>query len=349
MPNDNSVLMSAMRNRKDEFYTKYEDIQVEMNNYTEAFRGKTVLCNCDDPFESNFCKFFLRNFNYLGIKRLICTSYSGSPFAFTQMSLFDEENAPVVNTHGYVLDVKAVPMKNGRGVTDEDITALLKSERLRKLKGNGDFRSDECIKYLRQADIVVTNPPFSMWREYLAQLIEYKKRFIIIGNQNCLTYKEVFPLFKNNEIWYGVSIHSHGRDFMVPDDYPLEAYEFRTDKEGRRYINVKGVRWITNIDVPNRHDDLILYKKYSPEEYPKYDGYNAIEVSKTSDIPVDYPGEMGVPISFIDKYNPDQFEIIGLDRYTVPKEFLVGGRVAINGKPKYARILIKNKRLEAQE
>ena len=158
-----------------------------------------------------------------------------------------------------------------------------------------------------------------------------------------MTYKEIFPLFRDNKIWYGVSIHSHGRDFRVPDDYPLQAYEYRTDAEGNKFINVKGVRWITNVDYDARYEDLILYKRYSPEEYPKYDNFDAIEVSKTAEIPADYDGLMGVPISFIDKYNPNQFEIIGLDRYTVPKEFLVGGRVAINGKPRYARIIIRRK------
>ena len=187
------------------------------------------------------------------------------------------------------------------------------------------------------------NPPFSLFREYVAQLMEYQKDFIIIGNQNAITYKEIFPLFMQNKIWYGASIHSHGRDFRVPDDYPLQAYEFRTDENGIKYINVKGVRWFTNIDYKERHEKLILYKPYSAEAYPKYDNYDAIEVSKTADIPCDYDGVMGVPISFMDKYNPEQFEILGLDRYTVPKEYLVGGRVAIDGKPRYARILIRRK------
>ena len=178
------------------------------------------------------------------------------------------------------------------------------------LDGDGDFRSDECIELLKQADVVVTNPPFSLFREYVAQLMEYEKDFIIIGNQNAVTYKEIFPLFATNKMWYGVSIHSHGRDFRVPDDYPLQAYEYRTDEKGHKYINVKGVRWFTNIDYEKRHEDLILYKHYTPEEYPKYDNYDAINVNKTAEIPCDYFGVMGVPITFLDKYNPEQFEIV---------------------------------------
>lgn len=311
----NKEFIQAMKNKKDEFYTQLTDIEKEMRHYKDFFKGKTVFCNCDDPEYSNFWLYFQLNFYELGLKKLISTHY--------------EESKP-----SYRMDIVSTDNGEQCGIPDYVKTPL---------KQNGDFRSPECIEILKEADVVITNPPFSLFREYVAQLIEYDKKFIILGNQNALTYKEIFPLFRDNKIWYGVSIHSHGRDFRVPDDYPLQAYEYRTDADGNKFINVKGVRWITNVDYDGRYEDLILYKRYTPEEYPKYDNYDAIEVSKTAEIPADYDGVMGVPISFIDKYNPNQFEIIGLDRYTVPKEFLVGGRVAINGKPRYARILIRRK------
>ena len=345
MANNNSTLTKAIKARKDEFYTEYKDIQAEMNHYEDKFRNKTVLCNCDDPFESNFCKFFLRNFNYLGLKRLICTSYSTSPIVGRQMTIFDYMDEPVQRGNGYVMDISEIPMANGRGISDDDIEKLLKSKKrgVRKLKGDGDFRSEECIEYLKQADIVVTNPPFSLFREYVAQLFEYKKEFIIIGNQNAITYKEIFPLIKNNKMWYGASIHSHGRDFKVPEDYPLQAYEYRTDENGNKFINVKGVRWFTNVDYKERHEDLILYKKYNPEEYPKYDNYDAIEVGKTAEIPCDYWGVMGVPITFMDKYNPEQFEILGDSRFHDGQEFSDDINI-INGKTLYRRLLIRRKK-----
>ena len=315
----NENLHRAKDAKKDEFYTQYEDIQNELNHYEQHFKGKTILCNCDDPFESNFCKFFLRNFNYLGLKRLICTSYGTSPVVGQQLSLFDDENEPVSRGHGYVIDIKEVPMANGRGVSDEDIDALLKSRKrgVKKLKGDGDFRSDECIEYLKQADIVVTNPPFSLFREYIAQLVAYQKSFLIIGNVNAITYKEIFPLIKDNRLWLGASIHSGDRKFYVPDDYPLHAAGCGIDKNGRKYIRVKGVRWFTNLDYATRHDKLVLYKKYygNEDEYPHYANYDAINVNKVADIPCDYFEEIGVPITYLDKHNPEQFEIIGASRW----------------------------------
>ena len=315
----NENLHKAKDAKKDEFYTQYEDIQNELNHYEQHFKGKTVLCNCDDPFESNFCKFFLRNFNYLGLKRLICTSYGTSPVVGQQLSLFDDENEPVVRGHGYVMDITEVPMANGRGVSDEDIDALLKSKKrgVKKLKGDGDFRSEECIRYLKEADIVVTNPPFSLFREYVAQLITYRKNFLIIGNVNAITYKEIFPLIKDNELWLGASIHSGDRKFYVPDDYPLRAAGCGVDKNGRKYIRVKGVRWFTNLDYAIRHEELVLYKKYygNEAEYPHYANYDAININKVADIPCDYFEEIGVPITYLDKHNPDQFEIVGASRW----------------------------------
>lgn len=355
----NSGLTKAGKAKKDEFYTSYDVIQSELNYYPSQFEGKTVLCNCDDPFESNFAKFFLRNFNYLKLKRLICTSYTGSPVTGTQLSLFDDYNEPVSSQHGYVLDIKEVPMANGRGVSDADVSALLHQKGVvKRLKGNGDYASDECLDYLDQADIVVTNPPFSKFRPFLATLMEYHKQFLIIGNVNAITYKEVFPLIQNNLLWLGASIHSGDREFRVPDDYPLNASGTRVDEQGRKYIRVKGVRWFTNVDYQKRHEDLILYKHYLPDEYPKYDNYAAINVDKTADIPMDYPEVMGVPITFLDKYSPDQFEIEGLAagnsratglygsvHYTENK-LDRGGCGVVNNKRKYARILICNKKVQ---
>lgn len=310
----NSGLSKAKNAKKDEFYTSYEVIQAEINHYEDKFKNKTVLCNCDDPFESNFCKFFLRNFNYLKLKRLICTSYSTSPIVGQQLTLVGWNEEPIKRGNGYVMDISEVPMANGRGVSDSDIDSLLKSKNsgVKKLKGDGDFRSVECIEYMKQADVVITNPPFSLFREYVAQLIEYEKNFLIIGNVNAITYKEIFPLIKDNKMWLGASIHSGDRKFYVPDDYPLKASGCGEDENGRKFIRVKGVRWFTNLDYTKRHEELVLYKKYygNEEEYPKYDNYDAINVDKTADIPCDYFEYMAVPITYTDKYNPDQFEII---------------------------------------
>ena len=310
----NEGLSKAKDAKKDEFYTSYEDIQAEINHYEDKFAEKVVLCNCDDPFESNFCKFFLRNFNYLKLKRLICTSYGTSPVIGQQLSLFDNADEPVQRGNGYVMDITEVPMANGRGVSDADINNLLLSKKrgVKKLKGDGDFRSDECVKYLKQADIVVTNPPFSLFREYVAQLMQHGKQFLIIGNVNAITYKEIFPLIKDNKMWLGASIHSGDRKFYVPDDYPLNAAGCGIDTDGRKFIRVKGVRWFTNLDYAIRHEELPLYKRYygNEEEYPKYDNYDAINVDKTSDIPGDYYEDIGVPITYLDKHNPEQFEII---------------------------------------
>jgi len=351
-------MIKAKENKKDEFYTSYEDIQLEMNHYEKCFEGKIVLCNCDDPYESNFFQFFIRNFNHLKLKRLICTCYSGSPVAYTQLTLLDDDGEPAINSAGYVIDISEVPMKNGRGVSDEDIECLLASKKrgVKKLKGNGDFRSEECIEYLKQADIVVTNPPFSLFREYLGQLIEYNKDFLIIGNVNAIAYKEIFPLIKNNKLWLGASIHSGDREFRVPDQYPLNASGVRVDDNGRKYIRVKGVRWFTNLDYQQRHEEMILYKRYSEEEYPVYDNYSdAVNVSKTVEIPSDYYDVMGVPITFLDKYNPEQFEIIGLFTENKGECFINGTPTyvddkhknsycpVLNGKRCFPRILIKRK------
>jgi hypothetical protein len=307
----------AKKNKADEFYTQLGDIELELKNYKPFFKNKIVLCNCDDPYESNFFKYFAMNFNYLGLKKLIATCYDGSPIVGTQLSLFDffsEEQNDEQKT-AYKVEINEVIDVNGDGAIDLfDIKKIINlgNNKIIKLNGNGDFRSNECIKFLEEADIVVTNPPFSLFREYVAQLVQYGKKFIIIGNINALSYKEIFPFIKDNKLWLGESIHSGDREFRVPDSYPLAAANFRIDNYGYKYIRVKGVRWFTNIDNKNRHEELVLFKNYCQEKYPKYENYDAINVDFTTDIPCDYFGNIGVPITFIDKYNPDQFEIIAL-------------------------------------
>ena len=291
-------------NQDDEYYTRYEDIQNEINNYREEFDGKVVFCNCDDPYESNFCKFFLKNFNYLKLKKLVCTSFSGSPVIGTQISLFDDMDEPLVAENGYVIEITSIPMKNGRGITDDDVTTLLKSKKrgVKKLKGNGDFRSEECIKYLQEADIVVTNPPFSLFRDYIAQLIEYKKKFLIVGRETSVSYKEVFPLFKDNIVWYG---YTHAKVFNRPDG---------TTK------TFGNVTWFTNLDVKKRHEELVSYREYQEGAYYRYENFDGIDIPAVSEIPKDYYGIMGVPQSFMFNYNPEQFEIYGYGKGTLAKD-----------------------------
>lgn len=312
MAQDNKGLKAAVKAKKDEFYTQLTDIEKEMRYYRKHFRGKTVLCNCDDPFKSNFFKYFVLNFNRLGLKKLVATCYATSPVAYQRLFVGNDESS---QNRPYKAVVTQVYDKTGDGCIDMfDVAELFKSgeNELTELIGDGDFRSEECIALLDEADIVVTNPPFSLFREYVAVLMEHEKHFIIIGNVNAVTYKEFFPLIQYNKVWIGASIHSGDRAFYVPDDYPLNAAGCGVDENGRRFIRVKGVRWYTNLDLKQRHEEMILVKRYNAELYPKYDNYDAINVSKTADIPCDYAGLMGVPITFLDKYNPDQFEIIGL-------------------------------------
>lgn len=372
----NSDLLKANKDKKDEFYTQLADIELELKHYRKHFKDKVVFCNCDDPYESNFFKYFAMNFNYLGLKKLIATCYRGSPIVgeqFEQLSIFDilqsEDNTP--QRFPYKIEVTEVVDVNGDGAVDlTDVEYLLRNKNnvLTLLEGDGDFRSPECIEILKQSDIVVTNPPFSLFREFVAQLIEYQKQFLIIGNVNSIGCKEIFPLIKDNELWLGYSIHSGDREFRVPDDYPLNASGCRIDENGNKYIRVKGVRWYTNMDYIERHTDIELWKKYTPEEYPRYDNYNAINVDKTADIPEDYYDVMGVPVTFLDKYNPDQFEILGmcenLDLYGLKtrvytsqeckdRYFELFGKKGtydlnasgvIDGKKVYQRILIRRKR-----
>ena len=322
----NKQLTGAKKAKKDEFYTQLADIEAELKHYREHFKDKTVLCNCDDPRMSKFFYYFVLNFHLLGLKKLITTCYKNqNPSLFSEST---SEQAVYLVYEGEDIGIPPNP----------SIAGLV-----RPLLGDGDFRSAECIAFLEEADIVVTNPPFSLFREYVAQLIKYDKKFIIIGNINAVTYKEIFPLIQRDQVWLGPSIHSGDREFEIPSSYPLEAAGSRTDNEGRRYIRVKGVRWFTNLDFPQRHEELTLYKRYNPEEYPRYDNYDAINVDKVADIPYDYDGVMGVPITYLDKHNPDQFEIVGIDRY-VEDNPTPGKRFTIQGKETYARILIRKRK-----
>ena len=329
----NKLLNDARLNKKDEFYTQLSDIENELRHYKEHFRGKTVLCNCDDPRVSNFFHYFAFQFEALGLKRLITTCYKNqTPDLFSQ---HDCERAISLVYDGD---------KNGNRVPDPGEIGI------HELQGDGDFRSAECIELLMQADIVVTNPPFSLFREYITQLFAFQKKLLILGNVNAITYKEVFPLIQENKLWLGASIHSGDREFGVPEDYPLESTGHRIDSQGRRFIRVKGVRWFTNLDYNERHEKLILYKNYNPEDNPRYDNYDAIEVGKTGDIPMDYDGLMGVPITFLDKYNPAQFEIVGCsdngavpDQYKLP-HFKKHNEPFINGQKVYKRIFIRRRK-----
>ncbi len=335
----NKNLNSARKAKKDEFYTQISDIEKELQHYWAHFRGKTVLCNCDDPYESNFFKYFALNFNQLGLKKLICTCYNGSPVQGTELITFFKEFNEEPKKVAYKVEITEVKDMNGDGAVDlSDVKILLQNDKnVMSLLETGDFRSKECVDLLKEADIVVTNPPFSLFREYLMLLINYNKEFVIIGNVNAISYKEVFPLIKSEKVWLGPSITSGDRKFNVPDDYPLNAAGCGIDQDGKRFIKVKGVRWFTNLDHKKRHEKLDLVCKYSPEEYPHYDNYDAIEVSKTANIPCDYEGIMGVPITFLDKYNPEQFEIV---RFRKGDD---GRDLCVNGKCPYFRILIRNK------
>jgi len=346
MPNNN--LSNAKKAKNDEFYTQLADIEKELRNYVEQLRGKVILCNCDDPFESNFFKYFAMNFNTLGLKKLIATCYDPSPIAGTQLALFDiipllKKGINKNTKHAYKIEITEVKDYDNSGSTNlTDVEYLLKHDgnSLTLLKGDGDFRSDECIELLIQSDIVITNPPFSLFLEYLAQLLKYDKRFLIIGNKNSQHHKEVFRLIKSGKLWTG---YNSPKDFFTP--------------EGKLSGKLGGLtRWFTNLDTIKRHELLILYKKYSSEEYPQYDNYDAIDVGKATDIPTDYFGKMGVPDSFLDKFNPDQFELIGIPTGNLGKEIGVTknyrGRTDIsvtkNGKTScpYSRIIIKQKESE---
>lgn len=314
-PMANTTLTAARAAKKDEFYTQLSDIERELVHYKEHFRGKTVLCNCDDPRVSNFFKYFALNFEHLGLKRVIATCYKSQDVDLFSMNASEKAVYQI-----YEGD------RDGNRMPDASEIEV------RPLQGDGDFRSAECIELLKQADIVVTNPPFSLFREYVAQLIKYDKKFVIVGHQNAITYKEIFPLLKENKLWLGYGFKGGAGHFYSKYEDVATAGDHR---EGM--IRVSGVTWFTNLDIAKKHEELILYKHYTPEEYPHYDNYDAINVNKTSDIPCDYDGVMGVPITFLDKYNPKQFEIIKFRKGDDGKD------LSINGYCPYFRILIRKK------
>lgn len=351
----NTSLRKADKAKNDEFYTQLSDIELELKHYRKHFAGKTIFCNCDDPYESNFFKYFAMNFNFLGLKKLVATCYMGSPAMgkqFEQLSIFDilpsEENTP--RRFPYKIEITEVTDFNGDGAVDlTDVEYLLrnKNNALTLLDGDGDFRSQECIEILKQADIVITNPPFSLFREYIGQLMEYDKKFLVIGSQNAITYKEIFPLLKENRMWLGYRCGDMA--FTVPEYYEERETRFWIDDNGQKWRSLGNICWFTNLDHKKRHEELELYKIYTPEEYPKYDNYNAINVDKTADIPEDYYEEMGVPITFLDKYNPEQFEIIdGIGRYSIldNENTKKAGKYLsmIDGKAKFFRIVIKRRK-----
>lgn len=343
--NQNFHRASAAKN--DEFYTQLVDIEKELKNYKDQFRGKIVYCNCDDPFESNFFKYFASNFNALGLKKLITTSYVKSPIVGGQLPLFEVEGLKPSGKEPFKIEIKKVPDTDNDGAINiDDVEHLLKHDKntATPLKGNGDFRSEECMKLFKEADIVVTNPPFSLFREYVAQLIENKKKFLILGDQNAITYKEVFGYVKQNKLWLGYD-NGGTKWFQVPMNYDIPTESRKKIVKGVKYFSMGRILWFTNLDTAKRHEELTLYKKYSAKEYPKYDNYDAINVNRFIDIPMDYAGAMGVPITFVDKYNPKQFEIIGIDRY-VKDNPNYGKRFTIGGQEIYARILIKNKKVK---
>lgn len=315
-----TTLGKAKKNKADEFYTQLPDIETEMRHYKEQFRGKVIFCNCDDPYESNFFKYFAMNFNFLGLKKLIATCYTKSPIAYKQLSLFDVKSLDIQNTDAktpYKIEITEVKDENADGAVDlTDVEYLLKNRKnaLTLLNGDGDFRSTECIDLLKEADIVATNPPFSLFREYLAQLIKYGKDFVIVGSKNAITYMDVFKLIQENKIWIGNGFPNGNAFFRIPAEYSREwANGVYNPETG--LVKFRNVGWFTNLDFKKRHENITLYKHYTPAEYPRYVNYDAIEVSKTAEIPYDYDGEMGVPITFLDKYNPEQFEIIGSSKF----------------------------------
>ena len=323
----NRDLSKAKKQKNDNFYTQLSDIEKELKHYKNHFEGRIVYCNCDDPIISNFFKFFQLKFRSLGLKKLITTCYKNG-----QSDLFSKHDQD--KSVGIVIDERE------RSITD------LPGIDIFQLNGDGDFRSAECIKLLKQADIVVTNPPFSLFREYVAQLIEYEKKFLILGNQNAITYKEIFPLIKDRNMWLGID-NGGTKWFEVNPDYSIKTRSRQKTENGKKYFSMGNILWYTNLDHAKRHEELILYKKYSPQEYPKYDNYDAIEVDKVVNIPVDYDGDMGVPITFLDKYNPDQFDIIGMDRPLITELTGKQSRFKINGKEIYARVVIRHARVPA--
>ena len=331
----NKFLQQARKAKSDEFYTVLSDIEKELRHYRKHFHGKTVFCNCDDPRKSNFFHYFSYNFERLGLDGLITTCYKNRDRDL--FSKHDEERAIYLEYDGD---------KNGNNIPDVEEIGI------RPLDGDGDFRSAECIQLLKRSDVVVTNPPFSLFREYVSQLIEFDKKFLIIGTWNAITYKEIFRLIKNDQVWVGVNSNRNFSGFIVPPHYPLHGTEARIDEEGNRIVSSNNTCWFTNLENAKRHEDLILFESFDPSKYPEYDNYKAIEVSQVTKIPFDYRGVMGVPITFLNKYNPDQFEIVGSDfevKDGLLPDLIKGewdgktDRAYLNGKRMYARIFVKLK------
>ncbi len=326
----NKNLNQAKTNKKDEFYTQLSDIERELKYYKKHFKDKIVYCNCDDPRVSNFFHYFSYNFEKLGLKKLITTCYKNQ-----NMNLFSQNDSEQAIYLEYTGD------KNGNNVPDPAEIGI------KKLRGDGDFRSKECIELLKQANIVVTNPPFSLFREYVEHLIKRKKKFLIIGNHNAITYREIFTLIKENKMWLG---YTHPVNFIVPDHYELRENRSWRDENGTNWRSFGNACWFTNLDIAKRHENLTIYKTYEPQLYPQYDNYDAIEVSRVADIPEDYQGVMGVPITFAEKHNPAQFEIVGLIAGNIrglagiPTTTGKDGPY-LNGKLKYGRILIRRQLL----
>ena len=343
--NDN--VHASRSGKTDEFYTQLSLIENELKHYKKHFKNKTVFCNCDDPFESNFFKYFAMNFNALGLKKLIATCYCSSPVFGLEVDLFDPANEKKIflgKKRAIEFRIAEIPDMNGDGaISLEDAELLIKNRRpYRILKGDknypaGDFRSEECVELLKEADIVVTNPPFSLFREYMAQLVKYKKEFLIIGNQNNVCYNEIFPLIRDNKVWLG---YNNGHFwFRVPSSYEEKKTDFKIDETGQKWRRMGNICWFTNLDTERRHENMTLFRQYTSEKYPRYDNFDAIEVSKTVDIPCDYYGVIGVPITFMAKHNPEQFEIM---------DVLYSGnhRAILNGRQVFARILIRRKQHE---
>lgn len=345
----NSSLNKAGVAKEDEFYTQLHDIENEMRHYLEHFRDKVIFCNCDDPYESNFFKYFAMNFNFLKIKKLIATCYSGSPVQGKQLSLL-EVNGLLEQTDDYKrpykIEITEVTDENKDGAVDlADVEYLLRNKKnvLTFLESDGDFRSVECVELLQQSDIVITNPPFSMFREYVAQLIGSGKHFIIIGNQNAITYKDIFKLLRDNKMWLGNK--SGDMEFVVPEHYQPRATRYR-EENGVKYRSMGNICWFTNLDHAKRHENIALFKHYTLDEYSHYDNYDAINIDKVANIPIDWLGVMGVPITFLDRYNPEQFQILGLIAGNIKGLAGIESKIGkdgpyIKGKLKYGRILIK--------
>jgi len=347
----NSNLHDSSRNKQDEFYTNLQLIEDELKHYRAHFKGKRVLCNCDDPYESNFFKYFAMSFNSLGLKSLTATCYATSPVVYTQLDLFGEEmivgrkerKGTQRGKQPYKIVINEVTDVNGDGRVDlADVEWLIKNRKnvLTKLKGDGDFRSPECVALLDEADIVVTNPPFSLFREYMALLMEHGKQFLIVGNMNAVTYREIFPLIRDNKVWLGNKAGHFW--FKVPDSYEEKATDFKIDENGQKWRRMGNICWFTNLDIEKRHEEMTLFRHYTPEEYPTYDNYDAIDVKKTNDIPRDYFGVMGVPITFMQYYCPEQFDLLGEFNHGQDNEFDLAVP-SINGKVMFKRIAIRRK------